>query len=72
MRMVLVLPAPLGPSIPKQRPGSTRKVTPSTARSSPKLFTRSTASTTTRCSDDDVLIFDRPPANTLHGEAIPR
>ena len=33
--MVVVLPAPLGPSRPKTSPGRTSKVTPSTARTSP-------------------------------------
>gem|GEM_PF-6341708 len=32
MRMVVVLPAPFGPSKPKTSPASTRRSTPSTAR----------------------------------------
>ena len=40
MRMVLVLPAPFGPSRPKHSPSATEKSMPSTATSSPKRFTR--------------------------------
>ncbi len=45
MEMVVVLPAPFGPSTPYTVPASTRRSTPSTARSVPKVFTRPTAST---------------------------
>src|SRR5580658_1779315 len=40
MRMVVDLPAPLGPRKPKISPGATSKETRSTARKSPKRFTR--------------------------------
>src|ERR1035437_4740354 len=43
--MVVVLPAPLGPSSPKTSPGATAKETPPTASSSPKRTTRSSTST---------------------------
>src|ERR671921_160944 len=45
MRTVVVLPAPLGPSMPSTLPWGTTKLTPSTATLSPKRLTRSTAST---------------------------
>ena len=35
MRMQVVLPAPLAPSRPKIRPGSTEKLIPSSARTGP-------------------------------------
>ena len=38
MRSVVVLPAPLGPSRPKMRPGAHVKLIPSTARNSPPRF----------------------------------
>ena len=44
IRTVVVLPAPLGPSIEKTDPSGTVKLTPSTAVKSPNLLTRSTAS----------------------------
>ena len=40
---VVVLPAPLGPSSPKNSPGATVKVTPSTARTSPYVMTSPSA-----------------------------
>ena len=45
IRTVVVLPAPLGPSMPSTEPSGTTKLTPSTARLSPNRLTRSTAST---------------------------
>ncbi len=44
MRMVVVLPAPLGPSTPYTDPRRTDRSTPSTARVSPKDLTSSVAS----------------------------
>ena len=44
IRMVLVLPAPLGPRKPKLSPRSIVKLTPLTASKSPKRFTSSRAS----------------------------
>ena len=44
IRTVVVLPAPLGPSIEKTVPAGTEKLTPSTAVKSSNLLTRSTAS----------------------------
>ena len=38
--MVVVLPAPFGPSRPTISPGATWKLTPSTARTSPNDFSR--------------------------------
>src|SRR5215472_4482244 len=40
MRIVVDLPAPLGPRKPKISPGATSRVTRSTATKSPKRFTR--------------------------------
>ena len=40
MRTTVVFPAPLGPSRPSTVPAGTSKSTPSTARTSPKRFTR--------------------------------
>src|SRR6266516_799585 len=42
--MIVLLPAPLGPSKPKTSPWFTEKLTESTAVWSPKLLTRSTTS----------------------------
>src|SRR6266487_481288 len=42
--MIVLLPAPLGPSKPKTSPWLTEKLTVSTAVWSPKLLTRSTTS----------------------------
>src|SRR5436190_15434271 len=42
--MIVLLPAPLGPSNPKTSPRLTEKLTRSTAIFSPKRFTRSTTS----------------------------
>src|SRR5688572_27576487 len=44
IRMVVVLPAPFGPSTPYTEPPRTARSTPSTARTSPNLFTRPLAS----------------------------
>ena len=44
IRTVVVLPAPLGPSIENTVPVGTEKLTPSTAVKSPNFLTRSTAS----------------------------
>src|SRR5262245_50558359 len=41
---IVVLPAPFGPMIVKTWPGSTSKLTPSRARTPPKLIARSRAS----------------------------
>ena len=46
MRIVLVLPAPLGPRKPKLSPRSMATSMPLTASKSPKRFTRPRASTT--------------------------
>ena len=40
IRSVVVLPHPLGPSIEKNSPAGISRVTSSTARTSPKSFTR--------------------------------
>ena len=40
---MVVLPAPLGPMMVKTSPGSTSKLTPSTARMPPKLMASSSA-----------------------------
>src|SRR5262245_66448314 len=45
MRSVVVLPAPLGPSRPKQTPAGTSRSMPSTATRAPKRFTTPRAST---------------------------
>ena len=45
IRMVDVLPAPLGPKKPNDSPGEMVKSTPSTATKSPKRFTSPCAST---------------------------
>ena len=45
MRTVVVLPAPLGPRIPRTDPVGTEKLMPSTATVSPNFLTRSIAST---------------------------
>jgi hypothetical protein len=42
--MVVVLPAPFGPSTPYTEPRRTDRSTPSTARVSPNVFTRPVAS----------------------------
>ena len=44
IRTVVVLPAPLGPSIPSTVPRGTLKLTPSTATVSPKCLTSCSAS----------------------------
>ena len=44
IRTVVVLPAPLGPSIPSTVPAGTLRLTPSTATVSPKCLTRFSAS----------------------------
>ena len=44
--IVVVLPAPLGPSRPKNFPGGAVKLTPSTATSSPYFFWRPSTSIT--------------------------
>ena len=44
MRIVVVLPAPFGPSTPYTEPRRTARSTPSTARTSPKVLTRPEAS----------------------------
>ena len=51
IRTVVVLPAPLGPSIEKTVPAGTEKLTPSTAVKSPNFLTRSTASIAGRAHD---------------------
>ena len=45
MRISVVLPAPFGPRIAKIMPRGTSRSMPSTARTSPKLFTRPRADT---------------------------
>ena len=44
IRTVVVLPAPLGPSMPSTVPSGTLRLTPSTATVSPKCLTRFSAS----------------------------
>jgi len=56
--MVVVLPAPLGPSRPRIEPGGTEKLNPSTARVSPNRLRRPVASMTgaSRTVDDWLLV----------------
>src|SRR5688572_2221336 len=59
IRTRVVLPAPLGPSRPSTDPSGTTKLTPSTARVSPKCLTRSMASTAA------VLVMPTPSSPVL-------
>src|SRR5438093_7843720 len=50
MRMVVVLPAPLGPRKPTTSPGATEKLTSRTTSRPPKRRVRAVAEITARCS----------------------
>src|SRR5438067_8879808 len=52
--MVVVLPAPFGPSRPKTSPGRTPKLTPASACTVPKLYRSRSHSTASRWSDISV------------------
>src|SRR5687767_10263384 len=62
IRIVVVLPAPLGPSTPYTVPLGTARSTPSTARTSPKALTRPSASIARAGSDGiwPLLVAERP------------
>jgi hypothetical protein len=62
MRMVVVLPAPLGPRKPKTSPTSTPKESPSRARREPYSFERSLVST---------ILMALPAPRTLRGRELP-
>src|SRR5205085_9948640 len=68
--MIVLLPAPLGPSNPKTSPRLTEKLTRSTAIFSPKRFTRSTTSI---IGDDCSITLLLPTLDLNHhgGEWLP-
>ena len=73
MRMVLVLPAPLGPRKPKASPGCTSKSTASTAVKSPKRLVRPRAwiSGAVGVGGHDPMVSELPPPTPARSAASP-
>ena len=75
MRIVLVLPAPLGPRKPKASPGATSKSMASTAVKSPKRLVspRAWMSAVGESVDTPAMVprMPRPPARAVRPEALP-
>src|ERR1700754_2664967 len=72
MRMVVDLPAPLGPSSPNDSPGATSNEMPSTAAVSPYFLTRSVATITGAAGGPPSAYEMTPtPDNPSYADAMP-